>query len=142
MERIDYLAVRLHAGLVAFPRPAPVGEMPRRGLSQQKGNKMNQPHTTTTNFTLRIPPGLAVALDVRAARAGISRQEFIAHVLAAEVGESQVIVGHWQVDGCQVGACVDCGHPLSTDTWLGATQDGRLVGPVCGACAGRARGGD
>jgi hypothetical protein len=90
----------------------------------------------TVNFTLRLPPGLAAALDVRAAQRGVSRSEYIGLILTDDALQSMAIAGVWQVYESEIDECSDCGQPLDpADTWLGATADGRMHGPMCGSCA-------
>ena len=90
----------------------------------------------TVNATLRLPAALAGALDVRAAQAGTNRHQLILDILQAEVGESGLIAGRWQVFGCEIEECADCGQRLEPgNIWLGATADGRMFGPLCGGCA-------
>lgn len=87
-------------------------------------------------FTLRLPDNLAAALDVRAAQAGKSRQQFIVDLLAEEIAPSALVLGRWQVYSAEADTCADCGQALDLmNTWLGATADGRLFGPLCGECA-------
>lgn len=88
-------------------------------------------------FTIRLPADLAADLDAAAARAGKrSRQAYFEALVRDALAPGQLILGRWRVVAGEAEACADCGGTLAPgDTWLGATADGRIFGPVCGECA-------
>lgn len=96
------------------------------------------------NILLRdIPDATVSRLDAEAARRKMSRQEFLANLLA-EWADPPIVLGWFRpqrngeidlmTDIDDRAECHECGQPLD-EVWIGILSNGSIHGPVCSGCA-------
>lgn len=97
------------------------------------------------NILIRdVPESLVRRLDDEAARRKMSRQEFLATLLA-EWAEPPVVLGWFKAQrngelslagssDDEPAECHECGQPLD-EVWIGILSNGAIHGPVCSGCA-------
>jgi len=103
---------------------------------------MNDRKDDRKQILIRLTPEQVSLIDAVAKKLGISRNFWVTQVVEEAIADLRLdaILGYWQVEGgiaTPSDDCPRCEQPMDGGVFVGMTQVGRIIGPLCARCAGQ-----